>query len=267
MRYRYTDVPFKPYVEQLFSPGGVNILLDAPPDHLHHHGLMFAIKVDGVTFWVEKKDSGRQVHRSLSGFDETGQCAMRNGDFSQHIDWVGPDKKESLVSETRTITVWPTKETGPTVLSWQSEFKVPTGKGKVTLTGDCYHGLGMRFRVPTEGRGWFVNADAKVGEVVRGDEQLVTSAWCAYVADVNGQSITVAMFDHPENPRQAMWFTMTKPFSYLSATMNLHREPLTLLTGKEMTLSYAVAVWDGHVETSRIERLYRQWVSSPRPKP
>ena len=37
LRYHYRDVPFKPYVQQLFSPRGVNVLRDAPADHLHHH--------------------------------------------------------------------------------------------------------------------------------------------------------------------------------------------------------------------------------------
>ena len=28
--YRYNNVPFKPYIQKLFSPSGVNILRDAP---------------------------------------------------------------------------------------------------------------------------------------------------------------------------------------------------------------------------------------------
>ena len=43
LHYRYKNVPFKPCVQQLFSPVGVNILRDAPADHLHHHALMFAV--------------------------------------------------------------------------------------------------------------------------------------------------------------------------------------------------------------------------------
>ncbi|MHC4656117.1 MAG: DUF6807 family protein, partial [Planctomycetota bacterium] len=56
-------VPFKPYVQQLFSPAGVNILRDAPADHLHHHALMFAVKVNGVNFWEETPTAGKQLHK------------------------------------------------------------------------------------------------------------------------------------------------------------------------------------------------------------
>ncbi|GAH87670.1 unnamed protein product, partial [marine sediment metagenome] len=59
LRYHYRDVPFKPCVQQLFSPRGVNVLRDAPADHQHHHALMFAVSVDGVNFWEEQQAPGR----------------------------------------------------------------------------------------------------------------------------------------------------------------------------------------------------------------
>ena len=43
----------KPYADQLFSPAGVQVLRDSPLDHKHHHGLMYALAVDGVNFWEE----------------------------------------------------------------------------------------------------------------------------------------------------------------------------------------------------------------------
>ena len=66
LSYPYKDVPFKPYVQKLFSPAGVNILRDAPFDHLHHHALMYAIKVDGVNFWEETPTAGKQLHKSFT---------------------------------------------------------------------------------------------------------------------------------------------------------------------------------------------------------
>ena len=43
LQYKYRDVPFKPYALSWYTPKGVNILRDAPEDHKHHHGLMYAI--------------------------------------------------------------------------------------------------------------------------------------------------------------------------------------------------------------------------------
>ncbi|MBI4579868.1 MAG: PmoA family protein, partial [Planctomycetes bacterium] len=65
MVYRHGDA-IKPYVEQLLTPSGVNVLRDSPSDHKHHHGIMFAVAVDGVNFWEEREPFGRQISRSTT---------------------------------------------------------------------------------------------------------------------------------------------------------------------------------------------------------
>lgn len=268
LRYRYKDVPFKPYVQQLFSPAGSNILRDAPADHLHHHALMFAVTVDGVNFWEEKQVSGHQVHQSFTDTSTDVKTDVENdkrrdtrqAGFTEHIDWIKPGSQELLLKERRTIEVSQRTELGATVLTWQSKFELPPGKESATLTGSHYHGLGMRFVKSMDTAGRFSNAAGKPGTIFRGDERLVRATWCAYTANADGKPVTVAMFDHPQNPRHpAMWFTMTRPFAYLSATLNLHKEPLKVVSGKPLVLRYAVVLWDGQVETERINQLYRRW--------
>ena len=72
LEYRFTDVPFKPCVARLWTPGGVQILRNSPDDHKHHHALMYAVGVDGVNFWEEapRDQVGREVHRSLETFED-----------------------------------------------------------------------------------------------------------------------------------------------------------------------------------------------------
>ena len=264
LHYRYRNVPFKPYVRQLFSPGGVNVLLDAPADHLHHHGLMLAVTVDGVNFWTEHQSAGHQAHRSLAHTSVDDYEEMPRASFTQHIDWLNLHPQRLLLKETRRIEICRVKDLEVTLLTWQSRFELPPGKKSATVTGAHYHGLGMRFLKSMDAVGQFRNADQKIGEIVRGDERLVQSTWCAYSANTNGRTITVAMFDHPGNPRRpATWFTMAKPFAYLSATLNLHREPLKVTADNPLVLTYAVALWDSHVEADRINRLYQGWRSRP----
>ena len=94
---------------------------------------------------------------------------------------------------------------------------------------------------------------------------LVPSAWCAYTAKVDGNPVTLAMFDAPGNPRHpATWYTMgDKPgeFAYLSNTLNLQQTPLTISAGQPLKVRYGVALWDGVLEAMPIDALYRQWVS------
>ena len=263
LRYRYENVPFKPYVQQLFSPRGVNVLRDAPADHLHHHALMFAVAVDGVNFWEEQQAPGRQVHRCFTDTRINKRVDVPLAGFTEQLNWVNPRSQELLLKEHRTIEVCQLSDFKATLLSWQSSFAVPSGKESVTLTGSHYFGLGMRFLKSMDVGGKFRNASDKDGDVVRGDERLVRARWCAYTAGANGKPVTIAMFGHPDNLRHpTQWFTMTKPFAYLSATLNLHREPLKVTLDKPLILRYAVAVWDNRVENEQIENVYNWWVNS-----
>jgi len=263
MRYNYENVPFKPCVHELFSPGGVNVLRDAPADHLHHHALMYAVSVDGVNFWEEQQAPGRQSHRSFANIRIDKQGGVPVASFTEHLNWVNPRNQELMLKEQRTIKVCQPDAFKMMILSWQSRFGVPSGKESVTLTGSHYFGLGMRFLKSMDTGGALFNAEGRAGEVVRGDERLVRADWCAYTAKVNGKAVTVAMFGHPDNLRHpTQWFTMTKPFAYLSATLNLHREPLKVQSGKSLALRYAVAVWDNRVENEQIENAYQWWVNN-----
>jgi hypothetical protein len=118
----------------------------------------------------------------------------------------------------------------------------------------------MRFIRAMDG-GRFFNADKTEGVVYRGDEKLVRSRWCAYMAKVDGKVVTVAMFDAAKNVRHpATWFTMSKPFAYMADTLALYKETLELKEGDRLNLRYGVALWDGEVGSEKIEAVYMEWI-------
>jgi hypothetical protein len=260
--YRFDEVPYKPYISVFRTPSGINLLRDAPHDHLHHHALMFAIGVDKVDFWQEGNAPGRQVHRE---FSETGDLMPQyeSTGFIEQLDWLGPESENPLLQEKRTIHVFDPQQFGASLISWKTELTIPEEKGTATLTGSHYFGLGMRFLESMDKEGIFFNADNAEGEPVRGDEQLTRSRWCAYTSTADGKPVTAAMFDSPDNPRYpAWWFTMHTPFAYLSATQNLHREPMEIKSGAPLTLRYGVALWDGHADADTVEQTYKKWLET-----
>jgi len=265
LQYRYGDVPFKPYVKELFTPGGMNVLLDSPADHVHHHALMFACDVNGVDFWGEVAGQvplGKQVHARFNDVGVVGPQGHRWARFAEDIRWIRQRGGEPLLMEHRAITAGAVGEPAATFLTWECRLSAPEGKKSVLLSGSHYHGLGMRFIRSMDADGEFRNPDNDPGVIFRGEERLLRSRWCAYTAKADGKLVTAAMFDHPNNPHHpATWFTMSKPFAYLSATMRLHEEPLKVLAGKTLVLRYGVALWDGRPETARIDELYKQWIA------
>lgn len=135
-------------------------------------------------------------------------------------------------------------------------------RGDHSLWGANYFGLGVRFVTPMDKVGAFVYPTDDTSETGADAEKAATRAdWCAYTAPVDNKPITFAMFDHPDNARHpATWFTMTTPFAYLSATLNLAKEPITLTAGKPLRLRYGVALWDGKIESDQIGHAYQAWI-------
>jgi len=251
---------FKPYIRQLSSPGGVNLLRDNVADHIHHHALMFAVAVDGVDFWSEQKNCGKQLQKSLS-FRGTGG---KPGNWARRLlqgelEWVSSDGKP-IAKESRTIELYGGTP-DCTMLTWRTRLSPPADKQSIQVTGSHYFGLGIRFVESMDKADSFMFAeiDAK-STVVRGSEKVTPSKWVAFSGPVDGKVVTVAMFDYPNNQRKAYWFTMYDAFAYLSATINLFREPLTVKADQPLDLRYGLAVWDGKVDRQQVEKACQHWL-------
>ena len=258
LRYRYADVPFKPYVDELRTPNGVNILRDAPHDHLHHHGLMFAVTVDGVNFWEEKKVSGSQKHVPFTNVGVGRSMGLDYASFVERIDWINPAKGKVLLHEDRNISVRYHKDLELTIVYWWSRLTLPEGKRSAEVTGANYFGLGARFLQSMDPTAKFFNADGKNG--VDGTNA-VESKWCAMTASVDGKDVTFVMFGPPRpEPRPITWFTMTTPFAYLAATPALDQKPMKIHAGEPLTFCYVIGLWDGHVKPEEVAKFYKDWV-------
>ncbi len=251
--YRYApDVAFKPYIFQLYSPGGVPILRDAPVDHIHHHGLMFAVGVNDETFWEEVIKGaivgGHQIPRQT---DVTGNL------ITQQLDWQNRSG-DIVLHETRTIQ--PLENPDATLLTWRCRLETPPGKDAVNLFGHPYYGLGARLLESMDKVATFMNSSGQPGEIIGGDHRLVPATWVACTGPTaDGKMVTIAIFDHPDNLRYpSQKFTMAVPFAYISTTLNW-KEPLQLKAGEPLDLCYGVAVWDGAVQAEQIEKAFRKW--------
>ena len=251
LHYQRTLNPNKVYVRELFTPSGLNILRDSPSDHVHHHSLMYAMTVDGVDFWSQSASCGRQQPTALGGVKIQPGQQVSQAQFTQELEWIAPDGDKKLI-ERRTIGALQLADTTVSLVTWRSRFQTPEGKPKVTFSGANYVGLGMRF----------VESMDRVGKHFKPERiaDLTPQKWTAYKAPVDGKTVTVAMFDHPDNARSAHFFRMSTPFTYVAANLNLRKEPLVLEVGTPLNLCYGVAVWDGEVATEQVDKLYQRWV-------
>jgi hypothetical protein len=263
--YRSDSTLYKPYVAHLTTPSGLNILRDAPADHLHHHGLMFALTANDVDFWGEKVATrpGKQVRSGPQKYSGRGNINFSSYSIQETLQWQEAASGEVLLMENRYVEFHRLAEDGDChLVTWRSLLKPAADKASVQISGHHYFGLGLRFAESMDVGGEFFYADPETKtEVVRGDERLARSRWCAFHGLCQGKPVTVAMFDTPANPRQpATWFTMQKPFAYLSATLDVWTAPFRLNLPEILAVTYGVAVWDGHVPASQVEVAYNKWL-------
>lgn len=269
LTYSFAPQKFKPYVKELATIKGFNILRDAPFDHLHHHGLMFAIKVNGLNFWEEVAGFGVQKPIQTAppelAADPQGrpQAVLR-----QTLHWLAPQdaflpdtSKAALLIEQRTLTVTVNEAAQEVALRWKSEFTAGVKTNQVTLTGANYHGLGMRFLQAFDPLAKHLNSGGAPN--LAGRQDVSMHKWGSVSFDPPGNPATVVLFGHSSNTRgDARFFTMRTPFAYLSATQELDKEPLVYRSGDRFTLNYLVTVYPEIVSPEKINARSTEWENS-----
>jgi hypothetical protein len=265
-QYRFREVPFKPCVSQLWTPAGINVLRDSPHDHVHHHALMLAVNVGENEFWAEDPNSqpppGSQITDSLILAQST---KTDSAGIQSNLRWV-TGRNQTVLHEKRTVMA---RHVGDdlTLLTWRSALTAAESDEPIELTGRHYHGLGLRFVESMDQSGRFLTSTGTMGDIIRGDERNTPCQWCAYAAQAEGKPVTVAIFDHPDNFRPMLAFTMGdggSHFAYLAATLNLWKEPKPLAADQPITLCWDVAVWDGQPDAKQIEAVYQKWLEEGR---
>jgi hypothetical protein len=259
LTYQSKPNPTKVYVSRLLTPKGVQVLRDSPHDHVHHHALMYAIGIDDVDFWSEVPADkfGRQRPTDLSSSQSVDDQGRGHWAMHQSVDWVSPTG-DVLAREDRQIRALPNAVPEASLITWQMTLRPPADKDSVKLWGRHYFGLGMRFAPSMDEGSRLLFPPGVEGAAVRGAERLTDAKWCAVQGHVDGQPVTVAMFDSPENkPRSVSWFTMDTPFTYLAATLKLHEEPLQITKNEPLRLRYAIVAWDGQIGGDSIEQAYQ----------
>lgn len=265
--YAFATNQFKPYVRELYTLRGQNVLRDAPADHRHHHGLMYGIRVNGVNFWEETDAPGLQQpvgaprHRLVERAD-----GRRSAQFTQRIHWlprahrpgartdIGPPKP--LLIEQRTLTLSVDEAAGEVALEWDAEFQV--GDAPVMLHGQNYNGLGWRPPAAFDGAVEFQNPDREPYPPP-GQHASIPTRWTSATGILDGRNFTLALMAQSTNPGRSRFFSMVKPFAYLSATQGLDREPLEYNPAERFRLRFLALVWSEARPAEAVERRWNAW--------
>jgi hypothetical protein len=267
--YAFATNQFKPYVRALYTLNGENVLRDAPPDHLHHHGLMYAIRVNGVNFWEQSDAPGVERPVKLLAH-RTGVSAdgLPQAQFTQLIHWLAPTNRggakpltNPLLIEQRTLTVTVDETAGEVALQWDAAFQTGPA-GNVTLHGQSYNGLGLRPPESFNRVAVFQNSEGKPYPDAK-QRATLTAKWTSLTGKTARGEVTLALFGQAANPGgPATFFTMLEPFAYLSATQGLDQEPREYAAGEKFRLRYLLTVYNEPKPAEFLQRRYAAWSES-----
>jgi hypothetical protein len=263
--YAFGSQQYKPYVRELRNLRGDNVLLDAPPDHLHHHGLMYAIRVNGVNFWEERDQPGYEksvkIVRPVFGKSATG---LPEASFSQLIHWVADGSvvdtgKAALLIEQRRLTVTVDEARQEVALKWHADFEVGPGASQVKLSGASYHGLGLRLPPAFNIVAQHQNSE-RAAYPTQGTGDVIRARWASVSKPADDQAPTIALFGQgtPERGLPS-FFSMVKPFTYLAVTEGLDKAPIEHASGDKFSLDYLVLVYGERKSPEFLEERYQQW--------
>lgn len=268
--YAFAASQFKPYVRELYTLRGENVLRDAPADHLHHHGLMYAIRLNGVNFWEERESPGIEKSVSLvPGKTGKGPGGLPQASFTQLIHWVEFTNREvadsaplAFMVEQRSLTLTVDEAKGEVALVWDASFELGKNTPKLQLHGANYNGLGLRLPLSFDKVAKFANsADAPYNG--NNTQNVIPARWTSVAGTMEGREVMLALFGRRDNaPGQGWFFTMTEPFAYLAVTQGLDKQPLDYRAGDKFRLRYLLTVYSENKPREFLEQRAEAWTKN-----
>ena len=269
--YFFKDVP-RPYCYPLVGPGEVAMTRNWPMkntpneehDHPHHRSLWFAHgSINGQDFWSEQKAFGKTVHEDfleVKSGKEAGVIRERN-------NWVAADGKVVCTDE-RTLRFFNPGSASERLFDF--EITLFASNGELTF-GDTKEGtmavrLAETMRLKGKvGQGHIINSTG-----VRDDQTWGKRAeWCDYYGPVDGKTVGIAIFDHPQNPRHPTWWHVrdyglfaANPFGQhdFESLPNKTAGNLVVPAGKSVTFRYRIYLHEGDDQQAKVAEKYKQYV-------
>ena len=235
-------------------------------DHPHHRGLWYAhSSVDGLDFWTEGSNSCRIVHDKFLQINSSHD----EGVIKSTDNWLAHDGSV-ILTDVRTFRVF-NRPDNERLFDFDVTLQAPPDKPAVF--GDEKDGT-IAIRVAETMR--------LTHKTLPGDGHIVLSTglrdeqtwgkradWCDYSGPVDGQTVGVAIFDHPDNLRHPTWWHVRDYGLFAANPFGVHdfeKKPkgtgdYTLPAGQSITFRYRFYMHKGDDAQGRVAEHYQEYIS------
>jgi hypothetical protein len=241
--YRFEPGLPKPSFHPLTTAKGHVVTGFECSDHMWHRGLWFTIKyVNGTNFWEENAPFGVQVSASEPQAEITGPRSLS---IKHAVKWTS-EATGAVIDEARTLLLSATDE-DMIVIDWASDLTALVDLVLDRTPYTTWGGYsGLTFRAGRELHyAEYLLANGEKKHPVIGEPH----PWAALMARVDGgweEFVSVAMLDHPVNPRSpSPWYAKADPHYVFFNAAFLFHEPLKVAKGETLRFRYRVLIRDG----------------------
>ncbi len=267
--YHYRDVD-RPFFYPVIGPTGVNVTrhwpmkdgTDEQHDHRHHHSLWFTHgDVNGHDFWSHGR--GPKIVQDgpaeIESKDGVAVLKCKN-------KWLAKDGKPVCTDERvhRFSTCGKCRIIDFAITVSACDGKVVFGD---TKEGSMAIRLAPTMRLKgTVGTGHIVNSAGDRDNKTWGKR----AAWCDYYGPLEGKTVGVAIFDHPDNPRHPTWWHVRNYGLFAANPFGIHyfekkkkgAGDLTVPAGKSVTFRYRFYFHEGDEKEGRVAAMYKKYASA-----
>jgi hypothetical protein len=246
----------KPYFYPVETASGLNIAreLTTKDDHPHHKGIWFTIdEVNDRKYWAEK---ARVLCVAAEIVTPSGNPAVMK--ITNH--WL--DESDGVVlTESTTVSFH-----GDRLMTYDATLTA--GSEDVTFhdTKEGLFAIRLRDQLRGQNGGTISNADGETSEENCWGRE---SAWVDYHGSIDGQTVGVAIFDHPRNFRKSRYHVRNyglfaiNPFGPKAYTKGqLPEDPVTLASGTSLRLRYGLYVHAGDTAAAKVADVYTRFASA-----
>jgi hypothetical protein len=232
-------------------------------DHPHHRSLWFAHgSINGYDFWSEEKAFGKTVH---DNFLEV-KSGAKAGVIRERNKWVAADGTVVCIDE-RTLRFYNPGLTSERLMDF--EITLIASNGALTF-GDTKEGtmavrLAETMRLQGKvGKGHIVNSAG----VRDGQTWGKRADWCDYYGPVEGKTVGLAIFDHPQNPRHPTWWHVRDYGLFAANPFGQHdfeslpdktAGNLVVPAGKSVTFRYRFYLHEGDDQQAKVAERYKEY--------
>lgn len=254
----------KPLPKPFFSPvkAADGTLLTRPivgegykGDHPHHKGIWVSVdEVNDIKFWAEK---GKIENRGVELIAAEGNPAK----LKVENHWLGEDGNAVLV-ETTAISIFANR-----MLAYDISLRMTSGDVHFKDTKEGLFGVRIAESMREDkGAGIVTNADGKKTTKECWGQR---SAWVDYTGPVDGKTVGVAVFDHPQNFRPSRYHVRNyglfsvSPFGE-GAYTNGQEKPVSDIFKKDsvVRLRYGIFFHAGDAADANVPHAYQQFMKA-----